>query len=180
MKDLNQLMYDWYDQTGQIRPAKTFKFENKALAMQTTIDRSIAQNRKVSTQFITNARDPEKSHNGMKTMTIILYLTTAMGLFLQGAQGVDIIPTVPDRITFSVIIGGLVAANMIQWRQSVSDRGKHSKSMEDQQREHRQEIKEMQAAIEHRQEIKEMQAAIMQLVKDNQVAIQAILKDLKS
>ena len=24
-EDLNQLMYDWYGQTGQIRPAKTFE-----------------------------------------------------------------------------------------------------------------------------------------------------------
>jgi hypothetical protein len=89
---------------------------------------------------------------GMKKMTIVFYAISLVGVVIQAT---DIVPGIPDRITFSVIVLGLVAANLMQWRQAIKDRESN------------------------RQDLAKMHTDMMEMAKNNQEAIQEILIELK-
>lgn len=108
------------------------------------------------------AGEPYEKH-GMKTMAIILYLMSFTGVVLQAG---DIITGIPDRYAGGTVVAMLIAANAIQWRQSIKDRLAYASRLAQMQQ-------------EHRAEIVSQQAAMMTLVENNQKAIQEILKNIK-
>ncbi len=55
-------------------------------------------------------------------MILIAYVIGFSGIVLQALNGTEIVPGVPDRVTMGLIVFGLAAANVIQWRQGIKDR----------------------------------------------------------
>jgi hypothetical protein len=106
---------------------------------------------------------PREVKKGMKVMAIVFYALSFAGVFIQAT---DIIPGIPDRITFSVIVGGLVAANLMQWHQAIKDREQSRKSLQEMMK-------------DHRGEIRQIQDSMFNLVKTNQDAIQQVLREMK-
>lgn len=115
--------------------------------------------------LLTNTHKSGETYDekGMKTMAIVLYALSYTGIVIQVT---DIVPGIPDRITTAVIVMGLVAANMIQWRQAIKDREDFRNRTLEQQK-------------IHRDEIKEQNENIMKMVESNSRAIQEIFKSIK-
>ena len=96
-------------------------------------------------------------------MAIVLYLMSFTGVVLQAGE---IITGIPDRYAGGTVVAMLIAANAIQWRQSIKDRLAYAKRLAEMQQ-------------EHRAEIVSQQSQMMQLVENNQKAINEILRSLK-
>ena len=77
----------------------------------------------------------------MMKMTLIMYALSFAGVFLQATE---ILPGISDRVTFSAIVGGLVAANLLQWNQSIKERDQNRKTLEKIVNDHQGEIQRIQ------------------------------------
>lgn len=77
----------------------------------------------------------------MMKMTLIMYALSFAGVFLQATE---VFPGIPDRVTFSAIVGGLVAANLLQWNQSIKERDQNRKTLEKIVNDHQGEIQRIQ------------------------------------
>jgi hypothetical protein len=87
---------------------------------------------------------PKTEVKRMKVMAIVFYALSFAGVFMQAT---NIVPGIPDRVTFSAIVGGLVAANLMQWHQAIKDREQNRKSLEEMVDRHQDEMKHIQETM---------------------------------
>lgn len=159
----DQEIYDYYDVYGHL-PAGYNRKMGTMVSIESTEKLNIKERFGLAnTLHRDEGERPKEVKKGMKIMAIAFYMLSLMGVFIQAT---DIIPGIPDRITFSVIVGGLVAANLMQWHQAIKDREQNRKSLED-------------MVKDHRGEIRSIQESMIALVRANQEAIQQLFREMR-
>lgn len=152
-EELDEYMYNFYDIYGYIPSSRRKKKMIVLTKAETSAIIKHSIDKLPNTLIGYKVTGRLSATNTMKIMTMIFYSISLLGVVNQAT---DIVPGIPDRITFSIIVTGLVAANIMQWRQAIKDRESN------------------------RQDLAKMHTDMMQMVANNQEAIQEILREIKS